>query len=77
MDVEKQILILYATVNDFLSDIKVSDIRRFEKDFLEYADTHQRDLLKTIITEKTLTDEIKAKIEKCIIDYKKIFLQDA
>jgi F-type H+-transporting ATPase subunit alpha len=77
MDVEKQILILYATVNDFLSDIKVPDIRRFEREFLQYADTHHRDLLKSIIKEKALTDEIKANIEKCIIDYKKIFLQDA
>lgn len=77
MDVEKQILILYATVNDFLSDIKVADVRRFEREFLEYADTHYRELLKTIVTEKTLTDEIKANIEKCIIDYKKMFLQDA
>ena len=30
MDVEKEILILYAVVNDFLSDIEVSDIRKFE-----------------------------------------------
>ena len=28
MDVEKQIVILYATLNDFLSDIRVKDIRR-------------------------------------------------
>lgn len=77
MDVEKQILILYAIVHDFLSDINVSDIRRFEKEFLEYADTHFRDLLRSIVKEKALTDEIKANIEKCIIDYKKIFLQNA
>ena len=37
MAVEKQIAILYATVNDFLSDIKVSDIKKFEKEFLEYG----------------------------------------
>lgn len=28
LDVEKQVMMLYATVNDFLSDIKVSDIRK-------------------------------------------------
>ena len=33
MDVEKQIVILYATLNDFLSDIRVKDIRRFEDEF--------------------------------------------
>ena len=34
MDVEKQIVILYAIVNDFLSDIKVYEVRIFESDLL-------------------------------------------
>ena len=77
MDVEKQIVILYATVNDFLSDIKVKDIRKFEAEFLEYMDTHHRDVLKQVIVEKQLTNELKENIEKCIIDFKKEFLKDA
>ena len=77
MAVENQIVILYATVNDFLSDIKVSDIRKFEKSVLEYMDTHQRELLKKILTEKVLTDEIKKTLEETIVEYKKIFLQEA
>ena len=74
MDVEKEILILYAVVNDFLSDIDVSDIRKFEAEFLEYADTHYRDLLKEIVEVGALTDEIKVKIENSILEFKKIFL---
>ena len=77
MDVEKQIVILYAAVNDFLSDIKVSDIRKFERDFLEYMDTYHRDLLKRIIDEKVLTDEIKSLLEESIVEFKKVFLQEA
>ncbi|MEG1287317.1 MAG: F0F1 ATP synthase subunit alpha [Clostridium sp.] len=77
MPVEKQVIILYVALNDFLSDIKVSDIRRFEREFLEYADTHYRELLKEIAEGKVLTDEIKVKIEACIIEFKKVFLQDA
>lgn len=77
IEVEKQIVILYAAVNDFLSDIKVSDIKRFEKEFLEYLDTHYRELEKSIITGKTLTDEIKASLEEAIVEFKKVFLQEA
>ena len=77
MDVEKEILILYAVVNDFLSDIEVSDIRKFEAEFLEYADTHHRDLLKEIVEVGTLTDDIKVKMENSILEFKKIFLQNA
>ena len=77
MDVEKQIVILYATVHDFLSDIKVTDVRRFEEELLDYMDTHQREVLKKIIEVKTLNDEIKESLEKAIVEFKKIFLQDA
>ena len=77
MDVEKQIVILYATVHDFLSDIKVTDVRKFEEELLDYMDTHHRELLKKIIEVKTLTDEIKENLEKAIVEFKKIFLQDA
>ena len=77
MDVEKQIVILYATLNDFLSDIRVKDIRRFEDEFLEFMDTHHRDVLNQIIYEKQLSDNLKENIEKCIIEFKKEFLKDA
>ena len=40
-------------------------------------DTHQRELLKKIVTEKVLTDEIKKTLEETIVEYKKIFLQEA
>lgn len=77
MDVEKQIVILYAALHDFLSDIKVTDIRKFEEELLDYMDTHHREILKKIIEVKTLTDEIKECLEKSIVEFKKIFLQDA
>ncbi|HEX9025847.1 MAG TPA: F0F1 ATP synthase subunit alpha [Clostridium sp.] len=77
MQVGKQIAILYAAVNDFLSDIKVSDIGRFEKGFSEYMDTHYREIEKSIITGKTLTDEIKSMLEQAIVEFKKVFLQEA
>lgn len=77
MEVGKQIAILYAAVNDFLSDIKVKDIKKFEKEFLEYIDTHYREIEKTIITGKTLTDEVKTMLEKAIVEFKKVFLQEA
>lgn len=76
MPVEKQVAIVYAAVNNFLSDIKVSDIRKFEKEFLEYMDTHHRELLKSIVDGKVLTDEIKEELEVSITEFKKIFLQE-
>ena len=37
MPVQDQIMILYVAINDYLSDVKVEDIRKFEKEFLEYV----------------------------------------
>ncbi|NFG57992.1 F0F1 ATP synthase subunit alpha [Clostridium botulinum] len=77
LEVEKQVIILYTAVNDFLSDIKVEDIKKFEKELLEYVGTHYRELGRQIAEEKVLTDEIKAKLEVAIVEFKKIFLQEA
>lgn len=76
MDVEKQIIILYAAVNDFLSDIEVSKVRVFEKEFLEFMDTHHREVIREITNKKELTNEIKQSIEECIVEFKKIFLKE-
>ena len=75
MPVEKQVMILYAAVNDYLSDIQVTDIRRFESEFFEYIDTHYRDLAKDIREKKSLDDELKDNMDKVIIEFKKSFLQ--
>ncbi|ABK61384.1 MULTISPECIES: F0F1 ATP synthase subunit alpha [Clostridium] len=74
MPVEKQIIILYAAVNNYLSDIKVSDIRTFEREFLEYVDTHYRDLGQKILDKKELTDDIKGELNTAIQEFKKVFL---
>ncbi|SHK63795.1 F-type H+-transporting ATPase subunit alpha [Clostridium cavendishii DSM 21758] len=74
MNVESQVIILYAAVNDFLSDVKVNDLKKFQVEFLEYVDTHHRDLRKNLQEGKTLTDEIKASLEEALVEFKKIFL---
>ena len=77
MPVEKQVMILYAGVNDFLSDIRVSDVKKFEKEFFKFMDTHHREIGKMILEQKVLTDEIKEKLDAAIVEFKKIFLQEA
>ena len=51
--------------------------KRFEKEFLEYVDTHYREIGKAILTEKALTDQIKSMLEESIVEFKKIFLKEA
>ncbi|CCC58021.1 F0F1 ATP synthase subunit alpha [Caloramator australicus] len=69
MDVEDQIIILYAAVNNYLNDIPVEAIKKFEKEFLEYIKIHEAGLRKSITERRELDDEIKNKLNKAIIEF--------
>ncbi|KMT22780.1 F0F1 ATP synthase subunit alpha [Clostridium cylindrosporum] len=73
MPVEEQIVILYAAVNNFLKDIAVEEVRRFEKEFLEYVRVHKSELLTTILDKKSLDDEVKNLLNTTLDEFKKIF----
>lgn len=73
MPVEEQVVILYAAVNNFLNDIAVEEVRRFEKEFLEHVRDHKAEVLKAILDKKDLNDEIKNMLNSAIEDFKKIF----
>ena len=73
MKVEKQIAIFYAASRGYLDKIPVSEIRRFEQEFLNYLDASNADLLKKIATEGKLSDEIDAALQKVVTDFVKGF----
>ena len=74
--VEKQIMILFAAVNDQLMDVPVDKIREFESSFLEFMDTHHKEIGMEIIDKKVLTDEIKTNLSNAIEEFKKVFLAE-
>lgn len=73
MDVEDQVIILYAVLNNHLQDVPVIEIRRFEEEFREYIHTHHRDLRKELMDKKELDDEIKIKLNRAIKEFKVLF----
>ncbi|MEG0308189.1 MAG: F0F1 ATP synthase subunit alpha [Clostridium sp.] len=74
MDVERQIIIIYCAVNNFLNDIPVNKIRAFEKEFLEFVDIHNRDIPNLIKEREVLDSEIEEKLIAAIEEFKKVFL---
>lgn len=72
--VEKQVMILFAAINNYLMDIEVSHISKFEKEFLEYMDVHHREVGKAIVETKVLSEETKSKLAEAITEFKKQFL---
>lgn len=76
MSIENQIMILYAGVNNFLMDIPVNEIKRFEKEYLEFMNTHHSEIPNEITDKHVLTDENKKKLNDAIEEFKKMFLAE-
>jgi F-type H+/Na+-transporting ATPase subunit alpha len=73
MSVEKQVVSLYAATKGFLDDIEVADVLRFEKEFLQYAESNTPDIFKSIIETKDLTKENEEAIQASLTAFKKGF----
>jgi F-type H+/Na+-transporting ATPase subunit alpha len=70
MDVEKQVLVIWAATNGYTDDIAVEDVRRFETGLLSFVENSHPGLLAEIADKKTLTDEIKAGLKQLLEDFK-------
>lgn len=76
MPVEKQIMILFAGVDNHLMDVPVERIKEFEVKFFEFMDTHHREVGEAIVQKKALDDEIKGNLAAAIAEFKKVFLAE-
>jgi F-type H+-transporting ATPase subunit alpha len=70
IDVEKQVLVIWAATNGYTDDIAVEDVRSFEADLLNFVENSHPGLLNDIREKKSLTDEIKADLEQVLKDFK-------
>ncbi|MDD7389498.1 MAG: F0F1 ATP synthase subunit alpha [Lachnospiraceae bacterium] len=73
LEVEYQVIIIYAATQKYLLDIAVEDVLRFEKELFEFVDTKYPELPEKIRTEKALTPEIEELLVKVIKEFKTEF----
>ncbi len=74
LDVELQIAIIYAVVNNLLKEIPVEKIPDFEKELFEMLVATKDELLKTIRETGVMTDETTQELKEAIIACKEKFL---
>src|SRR5581483_10188102 len=72
--VEKQVVIIYAGTQGLLDDLAVEQVRPFEADFNRFLDASQSALLQEIREKKTLDDQVKAKLNSVIKEFKDRFV---
>jgi len=71
-----QVLAIYAGTNGYLDDLKVDEVRPFERDLYKYVETINPALFKTIREKKSLDDVIKADMNKTIKEAKERFVAE-
>jgi F-type H+-transporting ATPase subunit alpha len=71
--VEKQVLILYVATSGSLDSVPVPEVRRFEREFLQFAETNYPAILKNIAGKKALDDAIRAEIKAAVDAFKERF----
>ncbi|GAB4291534.1 MAG: F0F1 ATP synthase subunit alpha [Ignavibacteriaceae bacterium] len=71
--VEKQVVSIFMGTNGYLDSIPVSDIKRFERELLEYIEVNSPELFETIKKEKALSDSVIDKLKQTGDEFLKVF----
>src|SRR5665648_759664 len=72
--VEEEVVVIFAAVKGFIDEIDVDKIGKFEVEYLRFMRSEKADLLEKIRTEKALSKEMTAELEKAIKDFKQGFV---
>ncbi len=68
-----RLLVYYLGTNGFLDDIPVSDIKRFEKEILEFIEVKYNQIFEAIKKEKQLSDSTTENLKKATEEFKAVF----
>jgi F-type H+-transporting ATPase subunit alpha len=71
MTVEKQVVSIFLGTNGYLDEIALSDVQRFEREFIETLELRQGDVLLSISKTKDLSKDVEEKLHA----FAKEFLQ--
>ncbi|MBC6402816.1 MAG: F0F1 ATP synthase subunit alpha [Hyphomonadaceae bacterium] len=73
LQVEEQVVVIYAGTRGYLDRIAVADVGNYERDLLACFHAEHSSILSDIATEKRLTDEIEDRLKKAIGEITKTF----
>ncbi len=71
LEVEEQVVIIYAVVHNFLRDIPVEKIKQYQTDLLDHIKSTDPEILTSIKTEKVITPDNEEKLKRVLTDFAK------
>ncbi|MGN1479517.1 MAG: F0F1 ATP synthase subunit alpha, partial [Acutalibacteraceae bacterium] len=69
MPVELQVAVIFATVNGYLKNSELKDVKRYEKELCEFLQNKYDELLDDIKSTGNLSDESTALLEKAVGEF--------
>ncbi|MGH1407003.1 MAG: F0F1 ATP synthase subunit alpha [Rhodomicrobiaceae bacterium] len=66
LQVEEQVVVIYAGTNGYLDDLPVGDVGRYEEELLRHFRDEKKEILDTIRNEKKLSDETMEKVKATV-----------
>jgi F-type H+-transporting ATPase subunit alpha len=73
LSVEKQVLVIFVATSGLIDNVAVDQVRRFETELVQFVESNNASILKTISEKKALDDGIKAEIKKVVEGFKERF----
>ncbi|MFC1995883.1 F0F1 ATP synthase subunit alpha [Chloroflexota bacterium] len=70
MPVEKQVMILYATINGFIDDVPVDKVSTFETDFQRFMEANHPEIGEAIVKEKDISADTEEKLKSAFGKFK-------
>ena len=71
--VEEQIAIIWAATNGYVDSIPESEVKRYEKEALEFLKAKYSHILKNIAEKKAVSDETKSQMKAAFEEFKVVF----
>ncbi len=72
LDVEEQVMIIYAASNGYLKEIPIEELKNFEKEFYTFMETNHGSVKSSIRETGELTEEAEKELKSALEEFKNI-----
>jgi F-type H+/Na+-transporting ATPase subunit alpha len=76
LDVVKQVAVVFAGTQGFTDNLKLDEIRSFEKGLYSFMDSAKGALLQRLASEKTLSEQLRGELLSALKEYKEKFVTE-
>jgi F-type H+-transporting ATPase subunit alpha len=70
---EKQVIAIFAGTNGYLDPVRVSEVRRYEKELYSFLDLRHPELLKQVAEKKDIKGELTDQIKAALAEFADVF----